>query len=234
MIVVGHRGACGHVPENTLKSFAKAIEMGCQRVEFDIHLSKDGIPMVIHDSTVDRTTNGKGPVKRLSSVELKKLDAGEGESVPTLAEVMDFCRGRAAIQIELKDPDCPSAVADLLNRRWGSTNVIVTSFGLSPLKQFAALMPEVPLGLLNKEPYLDMVTVALEHGHRWICPRFDLVTRELVIRAHQARLMVYVYHVNDRKVASQITSWGVDAIGTDLPEIASGLSSQRDTMQDRG
>src|SRR4030067_2463012 len=87
MLIVGHCGALGHAPENTLKSFAKAIALGCGRVEFDVHLSQDGIPMVIHDSTLDRTTNGKGPVRGLPLAELKKLDAGDGEPIPTLVEV---------------------------------------------------------------------------------------------------------------------------------------------------
>jgi glycerophosphoryl diester phosphodiesterase len=232
MIVVGHRGACGHAPENTLKSFAKAIEMGCQRVEFDVHLSQDGIPVVIHDPTVDRTTNGKGSVNSFRLVDLKKLDAGEGEQVPILAEVMDFCRGKAEIQIELKDPDSPSAVADLIKEGWGLKDVVVTSFDLSLLKQFAKQMPGIPLGLLNKDPNLDMVSVALGHGHQWICPRFDLATRGLVDKAHQAGLLIYVYQVNDRKTATEIDSWNVEAIGTDFPELVFNLPRPRNTGKD--
>ena len=223
MVIVGHRGACGHAPENTLKSFAKAIELGCQRVELDIHLSKDGVPVVIHDPTADRTTNGKGPVKSFPLVELQKLDAGEGELIPTLAEVMDLCRGKAELQIELKDPDSPCVVADLIEKKWDRKNVVATSFDLSLLKEFATLMPDVPLGLLNKNPDLDMITVALENKHQWICPRFDVVTRGLVTKAHQIGLLVYVYHVNDRRIASKLTSWSIDAIGTDFPDIASDL-----------
>jgi glycerophosphoryl diester phosphodiesterase len=225
MMIVGHRGACGHAPENTLKSFAKAIELGCERVEFDIHLSQDGIPMVIHDSTLDRTTNGQGPVKGLPLTELKKLDAGEGEPIPTLAEVIDFCKGKVEIQIELKDHDCPLAVANLIKSRWGSKNIVVTSFDLPSLNQFSILMPDVPLGLLNKNPELDMVAIALEQGHRWICPRFNVVTPELVLHAHSKGFLVYVYHVNDRGKAKELALWGVDAIGTDFPEIASDLLS---------
>jgi glycerophosphoryl diester phosphodiesterase len=224
MVIVGHRGACGHAPENTLKSFAKAIELGCQRVELDVHLSEDEVPVVIHDPNLDRTTNGKGPVNRLPLVELKKLDAGEGESIPTLVEVMDFCRGKAELQIELKDPDCPSAVAELIRERQDRKNMVVTSFDLPLLNKFAALMPDVPAGLLNKDPDLDMVTVAREHHHRWICPHFNAVTPELVTEAHQAGLLVYAYHVKDRQIANRLALWGVDAIGTDFPEIASDLS----------
>jgi glycerophosphoryl diester phosphodiesterase len=223
MIIVGHRGACGHAPENTLKSFAKAVEMGCQRVEFDVHLSRDGVPVVIHDDTLDRSTNGKGPVRSLTLAELKRLDAGEGESIPTLTEVMDFCREKVDLQIELKGQGCPPAVADLLSKRWDPKRVVVTSFDLSMLAEFAVIMPGIAVGLLNKDPKLEMVKVALSGGHRWIGPRFDAVTRVRVNLAHGAGLLVYVYHVNERKVARKIVSWGVDAMGTDYPEIASGL-----------
>ncbi len=223
MIIVGHRGACGHAPENTLKSFARAIEMGCQRVEFDVHLSRDGTPVVIHDATVDRTTNGEGAVRSLSLTELKRLDAGQGESIPTLMEVIDFCRGKVDLQIELKGEGCPPAVAGVLNRCWDPKKVVVTSFNLSMLKDFAAILPEVAVGLLNKDPNRDMVRVALDGGHRWICPRYDVVSRAWVAQAHKVGLLVYVYHVNDREVARKIAPWGVDALGTDYPEIAYGL-----------
>jgi len=229
MIIVGHRGACGHAPENTLASFAKAIEMGCQRVEFDVHLSRDGVPVVIHDATVDRTTNGKGSVRSLSLEDLKRLDAGQGDSIPTLMEVMDFCRGKVDLQIELKGEGCPPAVAGLLDQRRDSKKVVVTSFDLSMLRDFAAILPEVAVGLLNKDPKLDMVRVALDGGHRWICPRHDVVSRAWVTQAHEAGLLVYVYHVNDRKGAGEIVPWGVDAIGTDYPEIAYGLTREGET-----
>lgn len=228
MIIVGHRGACGHAPENTLKSFAKAAEMGCQRVEFDVHLSRDGVPVVIHDDTLDRTTNGRGPVRSLTLSELKRLDAGQGESIPTLVEVMDFCREEVDLQVELKGQGCPPVVADLLKKRWDPKRVVVTSFDLFMLKEFSVIVPEIAVGLLNKDPKLDMVKIAHAGGHRWIGPRFDVVSSAGVNQAHEAGLLVYVYHVNDRKVAREIAAWGVDAIGTDYPEIASSLVREGD------
>lgn len=234
MIVVGHRGARGHAPENTLKSFAKAIEMGCQRVEFDIQLSADGMPVVIHDPMLDRTTNGRGPVRELSLAELKKLDAGEGESIPTLIEALRFCKGKADVQVELKDSECPAVVADLLKSEWGSEKLVVTSLEVPTLLRFAALMPGIPMGHLNNDPNHDMVVAALEQGHRWICPRCDVVTQEGVGRAHGAGLLVYVYHVNDRETAERTAAWGVDAIGTDFPEIALDLSGPRGAGRAQG
>ncbi len=198
--------------------------MGCQRVEFDVQLSSDGVPVVVHDPILDRTTNGSGPVRGLSLAELKRLDAGEGEPIPTLSEALRFCKGKADVQVELKDGECPAVVADLLRSEWGSERLVVTSLEIPTLLRFAELMPGIPMGHLNKDPNHDMVGLALEQRHRWICPRYDVVTQELVVRARAAGLLVYVYHVNDRGVAERVAGWGVDAVGTDFPEIALDLA----------
>lgn len=226
MDIVGHRGACGHAPENTLRSFRKAIELGCQRAELDVHLSKDGVPVVIHDSKLERTTNGRGDVKELTLSELKQLDAGDGEQIPTLLEVMELSRGKIGLQIELKDPDSPPPVAELVQKYRNATKVVITSFDLALISEFGRLMPLVPRGLLNRKANLDMVAVAQEHGHSWICPRFDVVIQELVRKAHASALRVYVYHVNERNLAHKLISWRVDAIGTDDPEMVSELLSR--------
>ncbi len=102
--IMGHRGAKAYEPENTLRSVRKALDLGVQAVEIDIHLSRDGRLIVIHDATVDRTTNGKGRVSDLSWKELRRLDAGLGEPLPVLEEVVALVRGRAHLFIELKDP----------------------------------------------------------------------------------------------------------------------------------
>jgi len=227
MEIVGHRGACGYAPENTLKSFSRAIDMGCQRVEMDIQVSKDRVPVIMHDERVDRTTGGKGLVGELTLAELKSLDAGDGERIPTLEEVIELCRGKIALQIELKAKNSPALVAALVERRTGSDSLVVTSFDLALLRQFAALLPPVPLGLLNRDANLDMIATAVENRHRWICPRFDIATQPLVAAAHGSGLLVYVYHVIERRLASQFMDWGVDAIGTDFPDLLSGASSAR-------
>ena len=235
MEIVGHRGACGHAPENTLKSFARAIELGCQRVEMDIYVSADLIPVVIHDATVDRTTNGKGPVEAMTFAELKRLDAGDGERIPSLAEVMHLCRGRVAVQIELKGRGSPTLVAKQIEEPWGCQNVVITSFKLSLLDEFARILPAIPMGLLNKNPTLDMVAVASARHHQWICPRWDIVDRDLIGRAHKAALLVYAYHVNDRPSIVRLIDWRVDAIGTDYPEMVAelGVSKPRATPAEK-
>ena len=109
--IMGHRGAKAYEPENTLRSVRKALDLGVQAVEIDIHLSRDGRLIVIHDATVDRTTNGKGRVSDLSWEELRRLDAGLGEPLPGLEEVVALVRGRAHLFIELKDPQAVEPLA---------------------------------------------------------------------------------------------------------------------------
>ena len=219
MEIVGHRGACGYAPENTLRSFAKAIELGCDRAELDVHVSLDQVPVVIHDDTVERTTNGKGLVRSLTVSQLRALDAGEGEKIPTLREVMDLCRKKISLQIELKGKTSPPLVADLVENDWGLENLVITSFDLSLLTQFAALLRAVPLGLLNRDGRFDMITTGQENRHAWICPRFDIATSDLVAKAHGNGLRVYVYHVNKSEIARALFGWGTDAIGTDFPDL---------------
>jgi glycerophosphoryl diester phosphodiesterase len=230
MEIVGHRGACAHAPENTLKSFAAAIRLGCQRAELDVQLTADRNPVVMHDETVERTTNGRGRVESLSRMDLKLLDAGGGERVPTLAEVMHFCRGHIDLQIELKAAGSPPPVADLIECLWGPDNIVITSFKLPLLDEIASFLPQISRGMLCKDAALDMITIAQERGHSWICPRSDIVSESLIRQAHRSALHVYAYHVNERDTASRLISWGIDAVGTDDPQMISELlSSQAQT-----
>jgi glycerophosphoryl diester phosphodiesterase len=128
MILMGHRGAAALAPENTLLSIATAMEIGVNAVEIDVHLSKDKEIVVIHDATVDRTTNGTGAVSRYALNELKKLDAGKGETIPTLQEVIDFIHGKVRLVIELKEAGTEEPVVQLIKRNGLWENVYVISF----------------------------------------------------------------------------------------------------------
>ena len=110
MILTGHRGAAELEPENTRLSIQKAIDLGVDQVEIDVHLTRDQHLVVIHDATVDRTTNGQGAVADFTLEEVKRLDAGKGERIPTLQEVIDLVRGKVVLQIELKGPDTAEPV----------------------------------------------------------------------------------------------------------------------------
>ena len=144
MIKIGHRGAPGYEPENTLKSFAKAIEQGVDMVEFDIQLTKDKKLVVMHDTTVDRTTNGHGRVSRLTLAQLKELDAGQGEQIPTLKEAVDFLKGKCQIYIEAKARKVIDyLIAELKEMNLDSEKVYVASNFFNPLKRVDRLFPHI-------------------------------------------------------------------------------------------
>lgn len=218
MQIVGHRGAAGIAPENTLLSFRKALESGCEWVEMDVHVTKEGKAVVIHDRTVDRTTNGSGAVCDMTLAEIRMLRCDQGQQIPTLQEVIDLCNKKASLQIELKSEGAAQAVNDILQRN-GIRDVLVMSFHTRFLREMRAKNSMVPLGKLfkkeSKETWRDIETVPCEY----VCPRYNITTEELVVRAKSMKKKIYVFHVNDDKVFRRLRSWNVDAIGTDRPDI---------------
>ena len=136
--VIGHRGAAGLEPENTLLAFKKALKLGVDELELDILPSKDGHLMVIHDDKIDRTTNGSGYVKNLTLSELKKLNAGKGEKIPTLNEVFDLIKNKNVIlNIELKKSGYENKVVDLIKKYKFEKKVLVISFVADAIKKIA-------------------------------------------------------------------------------------------------
>lgn len=147
---IGHRGATGHAPENTLASFRKAVELGCDMTELDVHVCASGEVVVIHDEKVDRTTNGKGLISELSLAELKRLDAGEGEEIPTLEEVLGVLTDKIMLNIELKGLGTAKPVHELIRKTgWRNENLTVTSFNWDMLSDYTELDPEARIGVLT-------------------------------------------------------------------------------------
>src|SRR5437868_4519466 len=152
--VVGHRGAMGHCPENTFASFERGLQLGADWIEMDVHLSRDGALIVIHDETLDRTTNGRGYVKDHTLAELKRLDAGNGERIPTLHEVLDWAKNRKAIlDIEIKNAPVyydgiESKVVDALDSSGMTERSVVISFDHQAVKRVKELDARVVTGVL--------------------------------------------------------------------------------------
>lgn len=222
MNIVGHRGVAGHAPENTLASFKKAIALGCKRTEFDLRLSRDGQPVVIHDRTVDRTTDGTGAVSELDMSEIKKLNCDLGQKIPTLQEAVDVCKGRIDLQIELKAPGTARAACESIVRNQIIDNVLVTSFTLDYLVEIKKFSSLIRIGLLLKgvpdEKLWDSIKgMSLDY----ICPEAPFVSKGFVNIAHEKGLKVYVYGVNDVAAWERMEKFGVDDIGTDFPDLAS-------------
>lgn len=216
MIIFGHRGAPGYprYGENTISSFNKALRNGADGLEFDVRQSAGGRIVVIHDETIDRTTNGKGRVADLSYEELMRFDAGFGEAIPLLSDVLDQFGTRCLLNIEIKEPDVVGGVKELVLERRLERHVIVSDF---EWRELAALTPEIPIALLSSK-LENLISAARQMGATAIHPRKDLVTPSLVAAAREAQLRVHVWTVNAAAEISRFRSLGVDGIFTDFPE----------------
>ncbi len=207
MLRIGHRGASAEAPENTIASFRRAVDLGADAVELDLHRTREGRFIVIHDDTLDRTTGGHGPVDALTFDELRRLDAGSwkdpafaGERLPTLEEVVDALPARVAV------------LRDLLGR------VRVSSFDHRALARLRQLLPAVSTGALFVALPVDPVAIARACGAQAIHPNFRYLTRDVVDEAHRAGLAVHAWTVNEPADIVAVRGLGVDGIMSDHPE----------------
>ena len=217
----GHRGACGHAPENTRTSFVKALELGVEGVEFDIQLSSDSEPMVIHDDTLNRTTNGRGKVSDFSYWELQQFDAGGGDRIPHLRDIFSLVDKRADLLIELK---CDAvAVVDKVIREqvaagWRYEQLWVLSFHHELLKHMRALNSDVRICASFEKYPTDLTRTKKETGATAIAPNHRLIDAALVSKANAQHLTICTWTVNDTRDIARAKSLGVDAIISDFPE----------------
>lgn len=224
LIIIAHRGASGHFPENTLCAFQRAVECGADMCELDVQLSHDGALVVIHDDTVDRTTGGSGPVNAMTLAELKRLDASaefpefKGERVPTLDEVLSSLKGRCALNIELKAPDVETKVCACIGAYDAFDSVIVSSFDWTALARVKKIDHRIRIGLLAEHGAMWMMAAALSMGADAIHPRVDLVTETLCGAAHERKLKVYAWTADDPALMRRLAACGVDGIMTNFPE----------------
>lgn len=226
-MVIAHRGASAYAPENTLAAFDLALQMGCRHLELDVDLTRDGHIVVMHDETVDRTTNGTGPVGNHTLAELRALDAGAwfgiqftGERVPAYAEVLERYRGQAHLHTELKGraPHLASGTADLVRQYDMVDHVTVTSFQYPRLAEIRAYAPELPTGWLVSE--VSDATIAQAHalGLTQICPRADTVTPALVHRLHAEGFVVRAWGVANEALMRQVVDAGADGMTVNFPD----------------
>jgi glycerophosphoryl diester phosphodiesterase len=204
------------VAENTIGSFTRALQLGATGLEFDVRRCGDGRLIVIHDETIDRTTNGKGRVARLSYEELRQFDAGSGEVIPLLSDVLDGFAARCILNIELKDTEIARDVAKLVIERNLRQNVIVSAFDWNELEPLSGA---VPIALLSSKP-ANLIPAARDLSATAIHPRQDLVTTSLLTAAREAGLKVHVWTVNEPSEILYFRNLLVDGIFTDFPERA--------------
>lgn len=223
--VIGHRGARGHAPENTLLGLDRGIRLGVQGVEFDVQLHPSGELLLMHDLRLDRTTNGKGLLSERSFDYIRGLDAGQGQQVPTLREALDLIDQCVVAIIELKTWSGTGAATaqvlrEYLSAGWPAEKFMVSSFHLPELYEFKQAAPEVPAGVLLCGVPLDWAGVATELGAQALNLSAEFVDAQLVADAKARGLKVYVYTVNDPDDIALMRRMGVDGVFTDYPERA--------------
>ena len=227
--IIAHRGASGSSPENTLAAFERAVALGAQFIETDLHLTRDARFVAIHDKTLERTTNGKGAVRDYTLAELRELDAGMwydrqfmGQKIPTLEEVLEFARRHDVVfYLEIKYDSAwgmHHALTAALGGTGNAARTIVISFDPSTVDAVRKLDASIMTGLLVEGPHRDFVKSATEVGARQLCPKAELVTRELMDQAHRSDLHVVTWTVNDVAKMTSVMAAGVDGIMTDVPD----------------
>jgi glycerophosphoryl diester phosphodiesterase len=215
--VVAHRGASGYEPENTLRAVRRALETGVDAVEVDVRLSRDGVPVVIHDETVDRTTNGRGLVRSMSVEELRRLDAGKGERIPLLSEVLEEVKGRCVLFAELKEVEAAEPALKLVEAAGMLDSVLFISFEQEALAAVKRLAPRSHVGLIYAKPS-DGIVAAKHLGCEFVLPHYRLATEKAVAFAHRMGLLVVAWTVDDAETAAELKRRGVDGVASNYPD----------------
>ncbi|MFI0491551.1 glycerophosphodiester phosphodiesterase [Flavobacterium sp.] len=223
ILKIGHRGASGYEPENTLISFEKAIDLNADGIELDVHLTSDGHLVVIHDETIDRTTNGKGQVHTMTLQELKSFNAGKNQEIPTLIEVFDLVNRRCLINIELKGIGTAKPVNDLINhyildKKWEINDFLISSFDWDMLQEMALLNPKIRLGVLTEESIEDALAFAKKIKAFSIHPDYQLLSKENVDLMHENDFGVFPWTVNSKESIQKVKSFDVNGIISNFPD----------------
>ncbi|MDQ3513321.1 MAG: glycerophosphodiester phosphodiesterase [Chloroflexota bacterium] len=216
MLVYAHRGASGEAPENTLHAFRRAIEAGSDGIELDIWPSADGVPVVIHDRDISRTTDGTGMVDSLPLARLRDLDAGEGEPIPTLEEVLSLVGDRATLYIEVKGAGCEAATLVLL-RQYPAVRATLASFDADILRTLRSLAPDAEIWVIATGADDDALALGAEVGATTLSLWHDGLTAGTVRDVQAAGHRVAAWTVNDVGEAARLAGIGVVAICTDHP-----------------
>jgi glycerophosphoryl diester phosphodiesterase len=234
--IVAHRGASSTRPENTTSAFEEAVRLGARIVEFDVRLTADAVPVVMHDPTVDRTTDGTGAVHELTLAQIRGLVVGQGDRVPTLDETLALLSGRAAVAIEIKNlPGEPAfeataeSIVDATHASLARTAfdgpVLVVSFNPASIAASRVIDASVPTGFLTTRlvPPDDALAHAVASGHEMVLPgtwSLEPVGAAFVRRAHEAKVRVGTWTVDDADGVRRFVEMGVDAIASNDPRMA--------------
>ncbi|MFH6961614.1 glycerophosphodiester phosphodiesterase [Flavobacterium plurextorum] len=223
MLKIAHRGAKAYEPENTLQAFQKALDLNSDGIELDVHLSSDEQIIVIHDETIDRTTNGKGLVNTFSLSELKSFLIDRKYQIPTLKEVFDLVDKKCFINIELKGLGTPIKVVQLieeyiLDKNWNYNHFIISSFDWNMLEETSNLNPKIPIGVLTEENLDTALAFAEKVKAKAIHPDFQLLNTENVSEIQEKGFLVLPWTVNHEEDIQKVKSYKVNGIISDNPD----------------
>jgi len=236
-ILIAHRGGSLEAPENTMAAFRHAIDLGMRFVELDVQMSRDGELVVIHDETLDRTTDGQGAVADFTFQELRRLDAGShfslqyaGERIPSLREVLELCTDAGVgVVVEIKSPAIYPGMVEktvaLIGEMWmrGADNIWCISFDHDAIRQVRSLDANIPLGYLYE--YFEQDFVHPDDTIQAYCPYFRtaLAHPEQIAKAHELGKLVFVYTVDEDDDMRQVVSAGIDGMVSDRPSLLKKL-----------
>ena len=223
ILKIGHRGAKGFEPENTIIAFQKAIDLGCDGIELDVHLSLDNEIMVIHDETIDRTTNGKGFVNQMNLSELKTFKIDNKHKIPTLEEVFEMVNHNIFINIELKSYETVEKVVELIEKyvhekNWKYDNFIVSSFDWNALQQLRFLNDNVQIGVLTSTDLDLAFAFAKFIKAKTINPYFHLLNEENIAKMQEIGFEIHTWTVNEIEDIQKMKALKVDGIISDFPD----------------
>lgn len=225
MWVIAHRGASSYAPENTFPAFDLALQMGANGLETDIRTTRDGVLVLLHDATVDRTTDGHGPIYELLWADVQRLDAGSwfapafaGTRIPTLEAFLDRYAHRAHLALEIKALDIEAAVVQTLKDRDLSTSVTVTSFRWETIVAVRRLAPALHVGWLTRTFDEEAMERLVAIGAAQVCPPAALLTAELVALAKSKGLTVRAWGVSDEALMHRAIAAGADGITVNFPD----------------
>ncbi len=225
-LVISHAACAGHAPENTLAGIRAALELGADGIEIDVQTSADGVPVLMHDLSVDRTTKGHGEVAKLSLPELRALDAG-GEPVPTLAEVLALTRGRALLVTELKRPGAEAEIAAVVREAGALSDVMAWSFFPQALETMRRAEPRLPGALLigpqSLASWPDLRELAVRLGLQGVSVFFAGVNEGIASDCRRSGLALYTWTPDAEPEMARLIALGVDAICTNFPDRAIAL-----------
>ena len=217
--VIGHRGVAGLEPENTLRSFQRAIDLGCDLVECDVRLTADGWLVLMHDETVDRTTNGHGPIAQMAFADVRRLDAGAGERVPTLEEFLDLIHGKVQAHVELKGDGTEDAALQFIEFKGALGDVVLTSGDTQKLRRVRGRNGKVAIEHIFSQPPPDAIQRAHSVKAKRVSSHYSHLTADFVAACHRAFLEVIAWPPNTEATMQAMIDLGVDLICTDRPDI---------------